>query len=147
MTMARINDLFEQKQTESLRKLKALTKALPPFPNSIDSSVGFKEYEMTEGSCFAWHIYESKNIGVHRWFSSKGTIFPAHQHKEDEWIFVYEGEMKIIRDEVEEKVQAGQMVNNPPYTIHAIEFDVDTKYITIMYPPNKEYPHERSREK
>ena len=88
-------------------KIAELTKKLT-FPTAINGKELFKEYKMKEGTCYAWYLYEKTGaVGVHRWFMSKGTIFPSHEHKEKEWIIVFRGSLKLYTEnklDIEDKI-------------------------------------------
>lgn len=128
---------------ETFQKLKNATMELPRFPKE-DPPVGdrfFKEFVMLEGDCFTWHLFETDEIGIHRWFFTAGTVFPEHQHKADEWMFVYSGEMTLTCNGRERLVEPGEMVNMEPGCVHGARFEVNTRAVTIMYPPSEDYPH------
>lgn len=133
--------------SKGLFKLRELTDSLPRFPEpmepvDIESSNGYREYKMTEGSCFSWFIHRSGNdIAIHRWFCSKGTIFPEHTHQEKEWIIIYSGTMVIQKGGEEIILHKGDSIVNDPLIPHSSTYPEDCKFITIMIPPSEEFPH------
>ena len=106
------------------------------------TSNGYAEYRMEHGDCFAWFIHRSGNdIAVHRWFNSKGTIFPEHTHPEKEFIVIYKGIMDITKNGETQRLVVGDYIYNEPLTIHSAYFPEDCKYITVTIPPAKEFPN------
>lgn len=127
----------------NIDKLKELTSSLSNFPEPIEgTNNGYREYKMDKGNCFAWYIHRSgDDIAIHRWFNSKGSKFPAHQHKEKEWLIVYKGTIIVHKNNKYNKVSVGEMIYNAPCEEHSASFPEDCKYITIMMPPAKEFPN------
>ncbi len=113
------------------------------FPESEKRRNGngqMKKWNIKKGECISWPLYDtSEHIGVDKWYNSAGSIFDAHEHKEQEWIFVGRGEMRIIKADKECIVKAGEHIVNEPHEKHYGFFPVDTVYITIMIPPSKDY--------
>lgn len=123
--------------SEYLKTLKKLTEDLPPFPTKLNS----RKYEMEKGECLGWHLYDNPLIGVHRWFNSKGTIFPQHAHEEEEWFFIYSGEMHLKTEREEVILKEKEWWYNETGLKHGAFFPIDTYYLTITMPPNKEFPN------
>ncbi len=152
-----------------LDKLKELTESLPSFPplvkaedlkgyssvirlNGIPTvrdipvdtaSNGYLEYKMDTGECFSWFIHRSGNdIAVHRWFITKGTIFPKHVHPEKEWLIVYTGAMDLFLENGDMiELRKGDSYYVLPNMVHWSTYPEDCKFITITIPPAKEFPH------
>jgi quercetin dioxygenase-like cupin family protein len=147
-----------------IAKLKEITEHLPKFPNALPAGVdknytipvsaddygfldiksgGYAEYKMDKGDCFSWFIHRSGNdIAIHRWFISKGTIFPGHTHKEKEWLIVYNGAMDLYLDGGRKiELRKGDSYYVLPDVIHWSEYPEDCRFITITIPPAKEFPH------
>ena len=129
---------------ENLKKLRELTDHLPSFPPTTFKQNGYSEFQMKNGTCQSWYLYEDKNkVGVHKWFNAKGTIFPKHQHKEKEWLIIYEGETVLHYKGKEYILKKGDSFYTEPSISHWSEFIKDTSYITISIPESKLYPHEK----
>ena len=126
---------------ETTNKLRELTKNLPKFPDTREERSGFKEYVMESGTCFAWLLFENDRFGVHDWFNSKGTVFPVHSHPELEIVIVYEGRIEFETDSGNISVGEGEFIGFKSDEQHGAYAPVDTRYITIMIPPSKDYPH------
>ena len=152
--------------SDSIAKLKELTENLPPFPNIlstpacrgeksqlVDGAFGFLDaidggytsYEMNEGECFSWFIHRSGNdVAVHRWFVTRGTIFPEHIHSEKEWLIVYSGSMDILVDDKTHVVlKKGESYYVLPGVKHSSTYPEDCKFLTITIPPSKEFSNVR----
>jgi quercetin dioxygenase-like cupin family protein len=143
-----------------LARLRELTEQLPPFPVAIKvnmpamtlrdlaedmpeiGSSSYKEYKMDQGECFAWFIHRSGNdVAVHRWFNSKGSVFPEHSHPEKEWIIVYRGVMEISQDGTTRRLEAGDYSYSEPFVRHGAYFPEECRYLTVTIPPAKEFPN------
>lgn len=126
----------------SIKKLEKLIQKKPPFPKSINNNnPEFKEYKMETGVCFAWNLLWIPKVSVTKWFSSKGTKFSRHTHREQETIIIYEGIMEITYNTNGSKtLMKGDSCFNLPDEPHSSYFPEDTKYITIMVPGCKDYP-------
>jgi quercetin dioxygenase-like cupin family protein len=115
---------------------------LSPFPPGIQDDGPSHMFEMKEGSCEAWCLFENDGqVGVHRWFNTAGTKFPEHAHKEKEWLFIYQGMMHLQRPDGVFNLGPGSMIKNDPGVPHSAVFSVDTYYFTIMFPKAEEFPH------
>lgn len=126
----------------NLDRLRELTETLPTFPGEVLRQNHCKEYEMEKGICLGWYLYVRNNeIGVHRWYSPKGTIFPKHAHGEDEWIFVYRGHLNLKLVSGDIRLINREFYYIPPDTAHGATFPEDTYYLTITIPPAKEFPN------
>jgi len=127
--------------SEPLTKLRELTEKLPPFPASVGGNDYSREYKMDEGTTFCAFLWEEPRVGVHRWYSSVGCKFPEHTHAEKEYICVYEGRMEVTFEETGmEIVEGSEIIYISPFRKHSAYFPLDTKYITIMIPPSKDFP-------
>lgn len=126
-----------------LQKLRDLTSHLPEFPCPIDedSSGKYSEYKMEKGECFSWFIHRSANdIAVHRWFCSKGTVFPEHTHREREWIIIYRGTMVMHKGGEKITLHKGDFIVNEPGISHSSTYPSDCRFLTIMVPPSPDFP-------
>ena len=128
-----------------VERLRELTEKLPHFPEAKTEHLNWSEYKVEKGTCFAWYMFERPEVGIHRWYNSRGSM-QRHQHPETEIIIVYEGEVKLIfednpPEQKEQYLQPGDYVVIPPKTIHHAVFLADTQYITITMPHAEGYPH------
>jgi len=125
----------------NLQKLKELTNKLLTFPDMVkEASNGFSEIRMDNGTCFGWRLMIEKGGGVHKWFNSRGSVFPTHAHDSWEVFVVYEGEMHLIYNEDKKVIQPQESFYMLPGDSHSAYFPVDTWYITITIPPAKGFP-------
>jgi quercetin dioxygenase-like cupin family protein len=145
------------KMTKEVEKLRELTEKLPAFPGRIKTHIHWYEYEngvefeMEEGTCYAFPVFYSPHVGVHQWFNSKGKM-KCHSHKETEVIAVYQGEIHLDFSECPQFAQhecqnkkltlkAGDYVLILPNCVHSATFPIDTHYLTVMIPASEDYPH------
>ena len=132
---------------QSLDKLKELTDKLPGFPKELVSSKTYKKYEMEAGSCYGWLLYTNiTSVACHKWYCSKGTIFPAHTHEVRELLQVYEGQMILTVDGKEITLNSGESYHIEPGIIHSSIHPKETRFITITTPPAMEFPGESEGE-
>ena len=92
----------DRKQIKShIDKLEAITNTLPKFPPVVVSKDDYTEYQMDEGYCKAYNLYNGSDCSIARWFSTKGTKFPEHIHSQKEWIIICNGAMLFKLDDME----------------------------------------------
>ena len=88
-------------ESENLKKLKILTPTLDSLVIKpvINQGTNIIEYECVDGgTAFGIGLHKEPAVAVQRVFMSKGTKFPVHSHNEHEYVLVYKGRVKVIRD-------------------------------------------------
>jgi len=137
---------LESIRDSDLGVLKELTMKLPPFPEVIEVLAECVEHKMSFGTSLfgtslCWCLHSSPDISVARWFNSKGTEFPRHSHKQDEWLLPYVGSIfvKFVGND-EFKLSAGRHLHIPANTPHEARFDEDCWYLAICIPRNPDWP-------
>ncbi len=126
---------------KGMEALRSLTERLPQFPKPKNGVAEYKEFRMKCGSCFGRTLLMEKEIAIHRWFNSFGTEFPPHQHKCDEWIFVFSGTMALHQEGCEEvRLGEGDCHHNGPGIVHCATFPEDCRYVTVTMPPAEGFP-------
>jgi quercetin dioxygenase-like cupin family protein len=127
--------------TDSIRRLEELTSTLPPFPQPVKESTGFKQHAMECGTSFSWSLLDEPDISAANWFNSSGTRFPRHAHKQTEYLIVYKGTMFLTVGAGEEKqLGPGESAHIPPSTLHMARFLEDCWYVAICIPQNPDWP-------
>jgi quercetin dioxygenase-like cupin family protein len=120
--------------------LRKLTNALPKYPPPVAVESGFVEIKMTQGNSFGWNLHNEDTIAVAKWFNSKDSIFPKHQHQEREWLIVYKGEMILHVSGETKHLRRGDFVYLEPGTIHDATFPTDCWYVAITIPASEDWP-------
>jgi quercetin dioxygenase-like cupin family protein len=124
----------------NLKKLKDVTKTLNEMV--ISESNHSIEYNVDNGKCFGWSLYNVKEVAVQRAFLSKGSIFEKHSHPDEiEILIIYEGLGKIIFDDGEEIMTVGDIIKIEKGENHAWEILENTWMIGITIPASGDYPH------
>lgn len=126
-----------------LDKLKILTTKLHDFPKeiNIDCDNSHKEYKMEKGVCHSWLIYtNATTVAVHKWYNSKGSKFPEHNHSVTETITVFEGSMKLNLEGKLIVLKEQDSYTIHPHCKHSAIFEESCRYITVTVPPAPEFP-------
>jgi len=127
---------------KNLAKLRELTPRLVPFPPMTKDSAGF---EVIEGKCLSWFLWQYKDrIKINDFWLAKGTDFPAHQHKEEEWATVYKGKAIFRKQGREIVMREGDFEYTPAGILHSAYFPEECRVLVISMPPTKEYPNGRT---
>ena len=127
----------------TLDRLKELTQALPPFPETITANAAdsFTQHEMSKGTCLSWSLLNRPEISVAKWFNSKGTEFPEHAHAQKEWLIVYIGEIVIhVEGQGDVVLRAGDYLHLEPGVVHSATVNSDCWYLAITIPQNEDWP-------
>lgn len=132
--------------TDALEKLRILTDELPAVPklgdlkNALEGNNGHATYEIVNGVCHSYLLFESPLISVARTFVSAGGEFPEHLHDEAEYALIFSGSA-LVRVNGEEKViGVGECIMLDPKTPHWSQALEDTWFIAITIPRSKDYP-------
>ena len=135
-----------------LYRLRELVPQLPvpTFQDiTLESDPDHVELDMIDGVGYGFNLlYLPGIIGVARWYSNAGAIFPKHSHPELEIITVYSGELvlqiydakgeKVVREEC---LYPGVSYTLEANTPHDAYFSIDTWYIAMTVPANSGWPH------
>ena len=138
-----------------LSKLEEQTKKLKYLNDVVLSEhKEFIEYDVEDGTAIGFGLFNTNEIGVQRTFMSKGTIFPEHQHIEQEYILVYRGSVEICCDETytinSRKLNdstspvilnSGDCAYFQPNANHKIKALEDSWVIGIIIPSVEGYPN------
>lgn len=132
-------EIAELKAGQVLGEFKEVVKSFK-FPPTLNKINGCLRHKMARGTSLAWIIYENTRVHISRWFASAGCEFPEHKHKVGEWLITLEGEMRLTYTEQnEDKVlSSGVGIFHPPGVCHKAQFPMDTWYLVITVPPDKE---------
>lgn len=128
--------------SEHLERLRELTGTLSLFPPAVIEKPGYTEWKVKNGKCFAWYLFEQKEISVCRTFLTKGTIFPKHSHKEKELIIIYEGKITLYTQDNCYELGYSDSYIVEPNIDHAVEANENSMVLAITLPAAKEYPHD-----
>lgn len=126
--------------SEHLEKLREITTSLSLFPPAIIERPGYREFEVKNGKCFAWHVFSQKEIAVCRSFLSKDTVFPKHAHSEKEIVVVYEGRITIYTEVDCFEIGQYEHFVIPANTPHAVHANENSMILAITVPAAKEFP-------
>lgn len=125
----------------NIDKLKEITDQLTDVP-TLDSVVLSRDigqhsiqYDVAEGTSFGYSLLNRDAVAVMELFISKGTEFPQHLHqRENEWLIVYKGSMKIIKEKEEIIINKGEAIQLKPNEPHSSITLEDTWLIAISIP-------------
>ncbi len=128
---------------DHLKYLRALTEALPSL-SRISVGVGTSgvvHYEVGDGTCIGFSLWNDGNIAVQRVFLSAGTKFPAHIHTGHEWVMVFSGNA-IFQEEGSDPItlQPGSYVYDPPERAHCFTAITDCWALAVTIPADEGYP-------
>ena len=140
-----------------LSKLETQTKKLIDLKNTVlRKHDSFVEYNVKNGTSLGFGLFKNGTIAVQRAFGTKGTKFPEHQHNEQEYIIVYEGEIEIFCDNLftinncvandqtsPVILKEGDCAYFPPNTNHHLTYLQDSWIIGIIIPSVGGYPDAR----
>ena len=121
-----------------LTKLNKLTAELEDF--ILGSNNNYTEYKPTKGTVIGFGLYHNDNMAAMRTFCAKGTVFPTHQHKEREWVIVYEGELKFTVKDETKTLKRGDFIYIPQDTGHSFNVIEDTWVLCVTIPASPDYP-------
>tara|TARA_Y100000310_G_scaffold345432_1_gene464967 strand:- start:5428 stop:5835 length:408 start_codon:yes stop_codon:yes gene_type:complete len=130
---------------EASAGLKILRELTPQLPALVRSGTTTIEYNIENGECFGFGLYNNGKVAVQRNFISKGSLFPEHTHGETEHIVIYSGSLTFVVDGESKKLSADIPEENhiliPPNTQHSvIEVEEDCWIIGITIPAGEGYP-------
>ena len=124
--------------SESIKRLKEIT----PFLNGIVErrASGIVEYDVERGTSIGFGLFKDKHVAVQRNFCSSGTVFPAHQHHENEVIILYTGRGRLLINGDPNNWESPAVFWLKPNQTHLFEFYEDTHMIAVTVPASKGYP-------
>lgn len=122
-----------------LKKLAELTEKLPDLVKT-NSSPGFIEYKMEQGTCLGYNLLNQKEIAVQKAFLSKGAVFPKHSHEEKEILIVFQGELLVKIEESSHNISPSELIELLPHQIHSVTALSDTWVLCIAIPAAQGYP-------
>jgi quercetin dioxygenase-like cupin family protein len=119
------------KKKATVEELTELTNRLP----QITPLSSYTEYEVEQGGpLFAFTLYHHPTIAIMRVFVGAGTTVNMHQHFEQEFFIVYDGELNMtFAEQSKVFVPPGQdyIPSNVP---HAFTCPVNTWMVVITIP-------------
>ena len=81
---------------EESKHIKKLEELIPLLSDITISNSPDVEYDVNNtGTALGFNLYNIPKVAVQRVFMSKGTIFPTHQHEENEYCLIYDGKFEL----------------------------------------------------
>lgn len=128
--------------SDNIQKLEKLVDKLPDLSAIVRNLMGpHVEYDVGDGLCVGFGLFNNERVAVQRTAMSKGTVFPRHKHEAKEVIIVTFGKLKVRCDGMEKELQVGDVFYFPHGQDHSIEALEDTWMIALTIPSAKGYPH------
>ena len=121
-----------------LTKLNKLTAELEDF--ILGGNSNYFEYKPTKGTIIGFGLYHNDNMAAMRVFCAEGSVFPIHQHKEKEFVIVYDGELEFTVEKETKILNRGDSKIIPPNTKHHFNVNKDSWVLCITIPASPEYP-------
>lgn len=126
---------------DNLAKYKMLTEQLPTLDAVVKSQHSkVVEYDVKNGIGYAVGLLNEERVAVSRSSFSKGTYFPRHEHKENEFFVIFAGKCKIRHNGGETVLGVGDSLMLAAGEGHAAEFLEDTRMICITVPAASGFP-------
>ena len=137
--------------------IKKLEKIVPKLNDFVSINSPNVEYNLEKGTAIGFNVYNIPEIAVQRVFMSKGSIFPLHTHKENEYVLIYKGCIKVhIKSGVIHANVGGKSTQDkdmilkvadgffvPPETPHSGEALEDTWMMSTTIPAGCGYPNDK----
>jgi quercetin dioxygenase-like cupin family protein len=120
-----------------LFELIELTERLQTFDEitlPISGAIGAFEIKVIRGYCVGFSILHEEHISILRHFACADTLFPQHNHAQNEWLFVYEGSMTLIGGDKETTIKMYETIYLPPNTPHGAYFPENCRFVAITMP-------------
>lgn len=131
-------DIFDESHLELLEKK---TNNLSGFPEGDMVDTIVTSYSLENGESYAISLLNDDNVSVALWKNEKESIFPAHSHKEKEWLIVVRGIVSIsVENETTYILKNSDSITIEPNTVHELYFIEDTDIVGITIPKSKEFP-------
>ena len=109
-----------------------LAIAAPPDPTIVNSN----DLEWSEGSLEGVTIKqfpgELGRMNIVRY--AAGTIFPAHNHVNEQILLVRSGSYRIAVEGTDHVLDVGDVIVIPSYSVHEVEALVDSSHIEFFAP-------------
>lgn len=132
-------ECFLKEESPNLIKLRQLTPMLRSW-HPLKKNGHVVEADVKEGYSVLFGLLKQDEIAVCRVFDSTDTRYERHSHSEDEIFVVYKGAMRVIFDEREEVLQAGDFLHIPKNIPHATHTLANCRYIAITMPAAEIFP-------
>ena len=126
--------------SKHIDKLEELTPKLSKFCSHTNGDM--IQYEIERGTSFGFKLLSEKSISAARVFTSKGSRYPKHNHKQREYMLVYKGKIIVhLGDSGEEKIlNVGDCIYIPPDTPHYVDFPEDSWVLAVTIPKGDGFP-------
>ena len=129
-----------------LSKLRKLTQEVnglvyETVSKEVNGDISYKTDDKINEACLGYFLFKNPKVAVQRAHIKKGSILPQHEHKQNEYLIIYDGKIKVTINEQEQRIYtAGQSVYFPPKTLHCVEALEDAWVIGITVPASEVYP-------
>ncbi|MBI3404005.1 MAG: cupin domain-containing protein [Acidobacteria bacterium] len=80
-----------------------------------------------------------KNLMVAQVFMKQGAIVPRHSHVNEQFTYIVSGAMKLIFDDGEVLLRAGEVILIPSNVPHAAEAMEETLDMDFFSPPREDW--------
>ena len=84
-------------------------------------------------------MMNGQNVTVAQVFMKKGAIVPRHSHINEQFTYIVSGAMKLIFDDGEVTLRAGEVILIPPNVPHAAEALEETLDMDLFSPPREDW--------
>ncbi len=84
-------------------------------------------------------MVNGENITVAQVFMKKGALVPRHSHVNEQFTYIVSGAMKLIFDDGEVLLRAGEVILIPPHVPHAAEAMEETLDMDFFSPPREDW--------
>ena len=84
-------------------------------------------------------MISGQNVTVAQVFMKKGATVPRHSHINEQFTYIVSGAMKLIFDDGEVLLRAGEVILIPPNVPHAAEAIEETLDMDFFSPPREDW--------